>query len=204
MSYVATEWVAHETKVTAAAMNNIESGIVANETAITGLGTSKLNANQGAGNAGKGMIIDNNGALSPEYVVLKDQGVANAGKAMFVDNNGLVGPASIEPLWTTVSSTSASLNSDISLVTSESDSWSMCYNSQLKIFSFDAYLTADDDLTGTINVANLPVSVLEDGVIVENDQGLTSILYDGKLKVMSDWSSGVSVRFHVLCRYYPS
>lgn len=34
MSYVKTTWTAHETKVTAAAMNHIEDGIEANDSAI--------------------------------------------------------------------------------------------------------------------------------------------------------------------------
>lgn len=204
MSYVATEWVAHETKVTAAAMNNIEGGITDNETAIAALSLSKINISQGAGNAGKAFIVGQDGNATLGDVVSLNQGIANAGKAMIVGQDGALVPTSIESTWTYITSEDAELNSNLELFTSEDDSWSMCYSSKLQLFSFDAKLVASDDLTGGVIVANVPVDILEDGVVIENDSGFIAAIYDGKIRVFSDWASGTSVRFHVMCHYFPS
>ena len=42
MSYTKTPWVAHETRVTADALNNIEDGVSANDTAIEALEDSSV------------------------------------------------------------------------------------------------------------------------------------------------------------------
>lgn len=103
-------------------------------------------------------------------------------------------------IWEKVSASDAGLSSKLQTVGSqEAYGWDMRYSDSLKLFCFTARLKAVEAISGSVDIANIPVSVLNQGVIVNSDSGGEVLLYNGKILFNGNWASGISYRFSVVC-----